>query len=63
MLRLDRRHSARLSGSGDYFVCKDIFLKEALADELFQVPSEAPIMDDLVPFTVVVGAVLFYSGK
>jgi len=36
---------------------------EALADELFQVPLEAPKMDDLVPLTVLIGAVLFSSGK
>jgi len=34
-----------------------------LLDELFQVPLEGPIMDDLVPFAVVVGAAFFRPGK
>ena len=34
----------------------------SLTDELFQVPSETPIMDGLVPFTVVIRAILFCSG-
>jgi len=32
-------------------------------DELFQVPSEAPTMDSLVSFPIVIGAILFCSGK
>ena len=31
-------------------------------DEFFQVPSEVPTMDGLMPLTVVVGASLFCSG-
>jgi len=49
VLRLDMKRSARLSGSGDCFGCEDLFLEEALADELFQVPFEAPTMDSFVP--------------
>jgi len=51
-----------LSRSGDCFRCEDIFLEEALADELFHILSKAPIMDDLVPLTIVV-EVLFCSRK
>ena len=51
--------SARLSGSGDYFECEDIFLDEDLTDKPFQVSSEAPAMNGFVPLTVVVGVLLF----
>jgi len=36
--------------------------EKALTSELFQVLSEAPIVDGFVPFNIIVGAVLFYSG-
>jgi len=39
------------------------FFEEALANELLQVHLEVPIIDGLVPFIVVVGALLFYSEK
>ena len=42
---------------------EDIFLEEALADELLQVLSETPTMDGLVSLNVMVGAVLCCSGK
>ena len=61
ILWFERRPSAWLSKSGDCFGYEDILLEEALADELFQVPSEAPKLDGLVPFIVVVGVVLFCS--
>jgi len=35
-----------------------MLLKEALLDEFLQVSPEGPTVDDLVPLTVVVGAVL-----
>ena len=62
MLWLERRQSARLSGSGDCFGCEDILLEEALEDEFFQISLEALTMDDFVPLTIVVRAVLFCSG-
>ena len=37
---------------------EDVLFEEALLDELFQVSSEGPAMDGLVPLAVVVGAVL-----
>jgi len=43
--------------SGNYLESKDLLFEEALLDELFQVPSEGPIMDSLMAFTFVVGAV------
>jgi len=52
-----------LSGSGGCFGCEDIFFEEVLADELFQVLSEAPAMDGLVPLAVMVGAIFFCSKK
>jgi len=63
MLWLDRRQSARLSISGGCFGCEDIFLEEALTDELFHVTSKAPIMDSLVLPIVMVREVLFYFEK
>jgi len=51
-----------LSESGDCRGYEDILFEETQADELFQVPSEAPTMYGLVPFFVVVGAVFFCSG-
>ena len=50
------------AGSRGYFECEDILFEEALTDGLFQVPLKASAMDDLVPLTVMVGAVLFCSG-
>ena len=61
MLWLERRQSAWLSGSEDYFGYENILLEEALTDKLFQVPSEAPAMDGLVPLFIMVGAVFFYT--
>ena len=63
MLWLGRRQSVRLSGCRGYFGYKDIFLEGALANELFQVPSKAWAMDDLVPLTIVIGTILFFSEK
>ena len=60
---LGRMQSARLSRSGGCFGCEDIFLKEVLGNKRSQIPSEAPEIDDLVPHTVVVGAVPFSFGK
>jgi len=37
---------------------EDVLLEEALLNNLLQVSSEGPTMDGLVPFTVMVGAVL-----
>ena len=37
---------------------EDVPLDKALLDQFLQVPSERPTIDGLVPFTVVVGAVL-----
>jgi len=52
------------------FGCPDLeasgvrtFFGETLADELFEVLLMAPVVNGLVPFTVVVGSVLFCSGK
>ena len=53
----------RLSGSEGCFGCEDIFLEEALVDELFHVFLEAPAMNGVVPLTVIVGAILFCSEK
>jgi len=39
---------------------EDVLFEEALLDELFQVPSEAPTIDGLVSFTLVVGAYFSY---
>jgi len=58
------RRSHLLSGRpciwlpGNRLGCDDVLLGEALLDELLQVSLESPIMDGLVPFAVVVGAVL-----
>jgi len=52
-----------LSRSGGCFGCEDIFLEEALVDELFYVPSKDLIMDDLVSLTIMVGAILFRLEK
>jgi len=60
MLWLERR-SARLFRSEGCFGCENIFLKKALADELFPVPSEALTMDGYVHLTVMVGTILFYN--
>jgi len=60
---LGRRLSARLSRFVGYLKSENIFLEEALVDELLQIPSQAPTIDGLVPLPVVVGAVLFHSGK
>ena len=42
---------------------KDVFSEEALADELFHVFSETPVVDDLVPFTIVIRIILLHFGK
>ena len=39
------------------------FFEKVLTDELFQLFSEAPTVDGLVPFTVVVRTILFCSEK
>ena len=62
MLGLERRWSAWLSRSRDYFGCEDILLEEALSDEFFQVPLEARAMDGLVPLDRHGRVVLFCSG-
>jgi len=61
VLWLGRRRSARLSGSEDCLGSEDIFLEEAPMDEFFQILSEDPIMNGLVPFTIMVEVVLFCS--
>ena len=42
---------------------EDVLFKEALLDELFQVPSKGPTMDSFVPFTFVIRAVFFLPEK
>ena len=42
---------------------EDVFLEEALLDELLQVFSEGPVMDALLPPTVMIGAVLLRLGQ
>ena len=42
---------------------EDIFFKEALLDEFFQIPSEGPTVDGLVPPTVVERAILLQPGQ
>ena len=49
--------------SENFLGSKDVLFEEALLDELFQIPSEGPTIDDLVPFTFVVGAVFLRPGK
>ena len=52
-----------VQGSGCCFGRGDIFFKDALLNELFQVLSKGPTMDGLVSFGFVIGAVLFRVGK
>ena len=40
-----------------------VFFEEALEDEPLQVLPEASAVDGLVPLTIVVKAVFFYSGE
>ena len=42
---------------------EDVLFQETLLDELLQVSSEGPTMDRLVPFAVVIGAILLRSGQ
>jgi len=42
---------------------ENILLEEALLDKLFQVSSEVPTVNSLVPFTVIVQAVLLRPGQ
>jgi len=63
MLWLGRRRRAQLFESGGCFRYEDIFLEKALADKLFQLLLEPPVMDGLVPLIDVVGVVLFCSEK
>ena len=44
--------------SGNRLIGDDVLLEEALLDELLQVSLEGLAMDDLVPFAVMVVAVL-----
>ena len=52
-----------VQGSGCCFGRGDIFFEDALLNELFQVLSEGPTVDGLVPFGFVVGAVFLRSEK
>jgi len=42
---------------------EDVLLEEALLDEFLQVSPEGPLVDGLVPFAVVVGAVPLRPGQ
>ena len=56
MLWLGKRWIVELSGSGGCF--RRMYFEETLLDELFQVLLEDPVMDGLVSFTVMIGAIL-----
>jgi len=45
------------------FGSEDVLFEEALVNEFFQVPSEGPAVDDLVPFAIVVGTVFLRPRK
>ena len=55
-IMLPRRLSVWLLGN--CLRSEGVLLEKALLDQFLQVSSERPIMDGLVPFTIVVGAVL-----
>ena len=42
---------------------ENVFFEEALLNELFQVLSDGPTVDDLVPFGFIVGAVFLRPEK
>jgi len=47
----------------NYLESENALFEEALLDELFQVPSEGPTVDSLMPFIFVIGAVFLWLLK
>ena len=63
VLWLGRRQNTRLSRFDSCFRSQDVFFEEAQADDLFQIFPGASTVDSLVPLTIVVRAVFFYSEE
>jgi len=61
VLWLGMQQSVRLSWFGSSFCGKNVFCEEE--DKLYQVFSEAPAVDSLVSFAVMIGTILFCSGR
>ena len=49
--------------SGNCFGSEDVLFEEALLDKLFQVPSEGPTGNGLVPFAVMIEQYFYDLGS